>query len=138
MGKTLELDLAKMHELMIRKGFRTYGELAKAAGISASAISRWRTGERNPSDKTISKIVDVLGGAGTHVSYTRSDHPHAKWVQYVKDCASEIIENAESIVGTEPLLSSIDITIRIRPDEAPSVVVNKNLYPHSLKNDREE
>lgn len=35
--------------------------LAKECGVSASAVSRWMSGEREPGKEQIRKLVEVLG-----------------------------------------------------------------------------
>ena len=47
-------------------------------------------------------------------------------------CGESIIENAASIIGDEKYVSEITVTIRLRPDEAPSVNIYKDIVPEGI------
>lgn len=56
----------------------------------------------------------------------------SKRVEALVACAESIIENAASIIGDEQYCSSVRVTIRIEPGEAPSVNVDKDFLPEAV------
>ena len=52
-----------------------------------------------------------------------------KLIDTVKVCAEEIIQNAESIIGTEPWLRCVTISINLNPGEMATITVTKDIYP---------
>ena len=54
---------------------------------------------------------------------------HEKWIKHVKACGQSIIDNAESIVGTEQYLSDITVSFSISPHEFSQINVDRNFYP---------
>jgi len=49
-----------IYNVMVRCGYNTV-ELAKAIGVTESAVSCWITGKTKPSKKNWSKIVKLIG-----------------------------------------------------------------------------
>jgi hypothetical protein len=47
----------------------------------------------------------------------------------LKACAETIIRHAESIVGTEPFVKGLMVTIHLNPGEDPTINVDKDFSP---------
>ena len=55
---------------------------------------------------------------------------HEEMIRQVREAGESLIKNAESIVGSEEFLQSIDITVYINPVERiPSINVSKEFLP---------
>lgn len=54
---------------------------------------------------------------------------HDYYVQELRKAGETIIKNARSIVGEEPGLCDIVVSIRLTPDNLTIINVDKNLYP---------
>lgn len=55
---------------------------------------------------------------------------HEEMIRQVREAGESLIKNAESIVGSEEYLQSIDITVYINPtDRVPTINVNKEFLP---------
>lgn len=55
-----------------------------------------------------------------------------KQVDDLKICAACIIENAESIVGSEKLQRGLRVTITCNYNEAPNINIDKDIFPEIL------
>lgn len=62
------------------------------------------------------------------------DNIHQNWIEYLKACGQSIVDNAESIVGSEPYLSDVTVSIYLRPGEAPYINVDRTFYPEEARN----
>lgn len=51
-------------------------------------------------------------------------------VEEIKLCGKSIIENAESIVGNEAYLGSLQVTIYVNPAEPIRINIDRDYYPH--------
>lgn len=60
------------------------------------------------------------------------DIDRQRCVDYLKACGQSVIENAESMVGYEPFLANVTVTININPCEAPTINVSRDLYPGKI------
>ena len=54
---------------------------------------------------------------------------HKEIIEIVKDVGQSIIDNAESIVGTEKYLSGLTIRININHSEIPTINIDRDFYP---------
>ncbi len=57
-----------------------------------------------------------------------------KKVDDLKTCAACIIENAESIVGSERFQRGLRVTITLDNEEIPNINVDKDIFPEILVN----
>lgn len=60
-------------------------------------------------------------------------HVHEEWVKFMKAAGQSIIDNAESIVGTEPFLANVTVTVYLCPHEVPRINVDRDFYPESAR-----
>ena len=60
---------------------------------------------------------------------------HDYYVQELRKAGETIIKNARSIVGEEPGLCDIVVSIRLTPDNLTIINVDKNLYPDHVVED---
>ena len=56
------------------------------------------------------------------------------FVKRVKDIGESLIKNAESIVGSEEYILSINIIANIDLDEVPSISITKDIMPENSVN----
>ena len=54
---------------------------------------------------------------------------HKEWVEYMKLAGQTIIDNAESIVGSEKSLASVSVTINLYPWDTPTIDIDRTIYP---------
>ena len=59
-------------------------------------------------------------------------YTHEKMVEVLKKCGQSIIENAESIVGHEPYLKGVRVTVNLNPSEATTINVDRDFYPEGI------
>lgn len=53
----------------------------------------------------------------------------AELIRQLKLCGASIVENAESIIGTEEHLSGVTVRIYLDFNEAPHINVDRDFYP---------
>lgn len=58
-------------------------------------------------------------------------------IKELKYAAQTIIDNAESIVGTEKTWYRLSVSIDINAGEVPTININKDIYPENLFTDGE-
>lgn len=68
----------------------------------------------------------------TEMAVETKIYTHEKMVEVLKKCGQSIIENAESIVGHEPYLREIRVTVRLNPTEAATINVDRDFYPEGI------
>lgn len=118
-------------------------DLAEAIGVNSGTASMYVNGNRMPSLDKIGKIASFLGcrvhyligfedeseptEAAESNYVEEKDHIHKELICQLKCAAQTIIDNAESIIGSEETLMDIDVTIRIRHDETPTVNIYKDI-----------
>lgn len=57
---------------------------------------------------------------------------HETWVEYIKLAGQTIVDNAESIVGSEKYLASLNVTVSLYPHEAPIINISRDFYPEGI------
>src|SRR5213080_4925923 len=62
----------------MRKAGRTQAALAGELGVAASAVSAWRSGDRNPSRENIASLSRVLGVPEAWLQYGAGESPFAR------------------------------------------------------------
>ena len=60
------------------------------------------------------------------------EEKRAELIRQLKLCGASIVENAESIIGTEKMLTDVTVSIYIDRDEIPHINVDRNFYPEGL------
>ena len=60
-------------------------------------------------------------------------HKHQEWIDYMRMAGESIAKNAESIVGDEELLTSVLVTVWLRPHEAPEIDISRQFAPEGMK-----
>ena len=120
-------------------------ELAEEIGTSSSIISMYVSGTRMPSLNKLSEIASFLGCRVQYLlgfedrrceekiceeaseNVTEEEHMHKELICQLKCAAQTIIDNAESIIGREETLMNINVTIKLRHDETPTVNIYKDI-----------
>lgn len=134
----------RLRLLMKEKGIKQK-DLAEAIGVNTSTVSMYVSGNRMPSLNKLNEIASFLGcrvqyllGFEDHrceeniceeasENVTEEEHIYKELICQLKCAAQTIIDNAESIIGNEETLIDIDVTIRIRHDEIPTVNIYKDI-----------
>ena len=62
------------------------------------------------------------------------DRDRELFIKRVKDIGESLIKNAESIVGSEEYIVSINIMANINLDEVPSINISKDILPENSVN----
>ena len=60
------------------------------------------------------------------------EEKRAELIRQLKLCGASIVENAESIIGTEKGLTDVTVSIYINRDEIPHINVDRNFCPEGL------
>lgn len=118
-------------------------DLAYATGVNSGTVSMYVNGNRMPSLDKLGKIASFLGcrvqyllgfedeseptEAAESNYVEEKDHIHKELISQLECAAKTIIDNAESIIGSEETLMDIDVTIKIRHDEIPTVNIYKDI-----------
>lgn len=55
-------------------------------------------------------------------------------VQNVKDCGQALIDNAESIVGNEEFMTSLDVWCTIAGNDFPEISIDRKFIPDNIIN----
>ena len=68
-----------------------------------------------------------------HVEETdhRSNY-HERLIEDLKAAGQSIVDNAESIIGTERYLHQVRVTITLNPSEATMINVDRDFYPEGM------
>ena len=57
---------------------------------------------------------------------------HEEWTNVLIECAKSIIQNAESMVGTETYLTDVSVTISLEAGSEPRINVYRNSVPDRI------
>lgn len=61
---------------------------------------------------------------------------HEEWTNDLIECAKSIIQNAESMVGTETYLTDVSVTISLEAGSEPRINVYRNSVPDRIVESR--
>ena len=57
---------------------------------------------------------------------------HERLIEDLKDAGKSIIDNAESVIGSEKWLHQVRVMITLNPSEATMINVDRDFYPEGM------
>ncbi len=112
-------------------------QLADLVGLHEVSISHYINCRKTVPLMTVLKMAEVLECPVSELIDFKecedygdepdNKHIHGETIKQVKDCAWNILDNAESIVGYERGLGNLSITIRVASEHEPYIDIHKEI-----------